>query len=124
MVFDGAVPAGTMTTLFIPAAAEYAATEAAALPVDITVAVAKPNSFALEIPTLLLRSFNDPVGRTVSFFRYRLAIPACSPRRRALISGVLPSPSETMQDRSSTGKKSNQRQILRSRLWRMASKSA
>src|SRR5687767_6027343 len=120
MILEGAVPAGTMTTLFSPAAAEYAATEAAALPVDITVAVVKPSSFALEIPTLLLRSFSDPVGRTVSFFKYRLVSSTRSPRPRALISGVLPSPSETIQDRSSTGKKSNQRQILRSRLWRIA----
>src|SRR5918999_501824 len=109
MIFDGAVPAGTITMLFNPAAAQYAATEAAALPVDITVAVVKPNSFALEMPTLLLRSLSDPVGRTVSFFKYSFASPALSPRRRAGISGVQPSPSETMQERSSTGKKSNQR---------------
>ena len=36
MIFDSAVPLGTMTTLGIPAAAAYAATEAAALPVEIT----------------------------------------------------------------------------------------
>jgi len=69
MIFDSAVPFGTITTLCIPAAAAYAATEAAALPVEITLAVTNPNSLPTEIPTLLLRSFSDPVGKTVSFFR-------------------------------------------------------
>ena len=46
MILEGAVPAGIMTILCNPAAAQYAATEAAALPVDITVAELSIEAFA------------------------------------------------------------------------------
>jgi hypothetical protein len=68
------------------------------------------------MPTLLLRSLSDPVGKTVSFFKYSRAILSRSPSRVAWINGVEPSPRETMDARLSIGKKSNQRQMLRSRL--------
>src|SRR5262245_9379446 len=116
MIFDGAVPNGTITTLCIPAAAAYAATDAAAFPVDITVATAKPSSLALEMPTLLLRSLSDPVGKTVSFFKYSRAMLSRSPSRVAWINGVEPSPRDMMDVRLSTAHKSTQRQILRSGL--------
>ena len=90
---------------------------------EITLAVAKPSSFPTDMPTLLLRSLSEPVGRTVSFFKYKLAMPILAPSFGAGSNGVLPSPSETIDERFSTGRKSDQRQIDKSRLWRMRMKS-
>lgn len=64
---DSSLPnSGSMADCGAPMAT---VSDAAALPVDITVAVSKPNSLPTEIPTLLLRSLSDPVGKTVSFFQ-------------------------------------------------------
>src|SRR5213080_3713215 len=74
-----------------PAAAAFAATEFARLPVDAQPTASSLNSKALLIATAVTRSLKERVGElTLSFFKYRLSIPSFLPSRSARTSGVPP----------------------------------
>src|SRR5207249_2426966 len=74
-----------------PAAAAFAATELARLPVDAQPTASSLNSSALLIATAVTRSLKERVGQlTLSFFKYRSSIPSFLPSRSARTSGVPP----------------------------------
>src|SRR5215813_5380314 len=84
-------PAGRNTTLFIPARAAYAATEAEVFPVEAQHTDVNPSALATEMAADIPESLNDPVGFIPKCLDRRLR------RRRVLAacfsgnSGVLPS---------------------------------
>src|SRR5262249_57301537 len=89
-------PAGRNTTLFIPARAAYAATEAEVFPVEAQHTDVNPSALATEMAADIPESLNDPVGFIPKCLDRRLR------RRRVLAacfsgnSGVLPSARVTM----------------------------
>ena len=71
-----------------PAAAPYAAAEAAVLPVEAQTIARAPSSSALATATTMPRSLNEPVGFMPSTFRWSSGMPIERPRLRAWTSGV------------------------------------
>src|SRR5581483_10404270 len=99
------LPAGISTYTVSPARAPYAAAEADVLPVDAQITARARFSSALEIAIVIPRSLKDPVGFAPSNFKYRSRRGViCLAKRRAGISGVLPSVNVTIGVWSVTGR--------------------
>ena len=73
-----------------PAAAAWAATALARLPVDAQAIVSKPSSRARASATDTTRSLNECVGLAASFLIHTSPSPSCSASRSAFSSGVQP----------------------------------
>ena len=73
-----------------PAAAAWAATAFARLPVEAQATTSKPSSRAFASATATTRSLNECVGFAVSFFTSTSPTPSASASRGARWSGVSP----------------------------------
>ena len=73
-----------------PAAAAWALTALARLPVEAQATVSKPSSTARASATDTTRSLNECVGLAVSFLIHTSRSPSLSARRSARTSGVQP----------------------------------
>src|SRR5262249_46837540 len=80
----------------IPAAAAYAASALAAFPADGMATLEIPNSRHIEMAQESPRALNEAVGFNPSSFTHSASAPSAAPRRQVRISGVQPSPRETM----------------------------
>src|SRR5947208_3567687 len=87
-----------------PAAAAYAESALAALPAEGIASRFTPSSRHIEIAQESPRALNDPVGFSPSSLTRRLPAPMRAPVRFAGNSGVIPSPSETIDFWSRTGR--------------------
>src|SRR5579871_6961631 len=96
----------------IPAAAEYAASAAPVLPLDVAMIRRLPWASASETATTPKRSLYEPDGFVVSSLKYSSGMPALGPIERDLRSGVFPSPNVTRADTGIGGNISVQRQML------------
>src|SRR5918992_194761 len=94
--------AGALTSQTIPARAQYAASDAPALPEESMTARSTPYSRRALATTRLPRSLNEPVGRAPS----SLAV-TVSPPSATSTSGVTGSPSETIASSSGSSSKSS-----------------
>ena len=86
---------GISTTERSPAAAAWAATDWARLPVEAQATVVKPYSRAADSATETTRSLNEWVGLALSSLTHSDFIPSSAASRSARRSGVQPAPSET-----------------------------
>src|ERR1700704_347861 len=80
----------------IPPAAAYAAMALAAFPAEGIATFLMPSSTALEIAQDRPRALKEPVGFRPSSLTHRSLAPTRLPRRLVRISGVMPSPNDTM----------------------------
>src|SRR5438128_410412 len=108
--------AGAVSTMAIsqrtPAAAQYAASAAPVLPLDVARQRRRPVARRCETAAAAKRSLYEPDGLTVSSLKYRSFKPADGPIERERSSGVFPSP-RLMRAASGTGSiPSAQRQML------------
>src|SRR5436305_8144815 len=95
-----------------PAAAQYAASAAPVLPLDVARQRCRPVARRCETAAAAKRSLYEPDGLTVSSLKNRFFRPADGPIERERISGVLPSP-KLRRAASGTGSiQSAQRQML------------
>src|SRR5215831_15836613 len=95
-----------------PAAAQYAASAAPVLPLDVARQCRRPVARKCETAAAAKRSLYEPDGLTVSSLKYRFLRPAEGPIERERIRGVLPSP-RLMRSAAGTGSiQSAQRQML------------
>src|ERR1700689_3098270 len=84
----------------------------AALPAEGIATFLTPSSTHIEIAQDNPRALNDPVGLIPSSFTHTSDAPSREPRRLVWISGVIPSPSETMAAGFETGSTGAYRHIL------------
>ena len=82
-------------TVSSPAAAPYAATDAAMFPVETVPTRVKPRARACAIQAAVPRSLNDQVGFALSFLTTSDESPSSPARRDRGTSGVFPSPSDS-----------------------------
>src|SRR5438552_9840837 len=88
--FAGEADDGTWTSQAIPARAQYAASEAPALPEESSTTRSTPCSTSQPTSTAVPRSLNDPLGRPPSTFQT-----TSTPAHWPCAIGVIASPSET-----------------------------
>src|SRR5262249_52966641 len=94
------------------AAAQYAASAAPVLPLDVAMQRRRPIARRCETAAAAKRSLYEPDGLTDSSLKYRFFRPTDGPIERDRSSGVSPSP-RLMRATSGTGSKSSaQRQML------------
>src|SRR6266852_1233549 len=85
----------------------------AAFPADGIATLVMPSSLAIDTAQDRPRALNEPVGLIPSSFTHRFCAPRRSPERLARISGVIPSPSDTIDADCLTGNTVAYRHILR-----------
>src|SRR5438094_10358635 len=94
------------------AAAQYAASAAPVLPLDVAMQRRRPVACRCETAAAAKRSLYEPVGLTVSSLKYKSFRPADGPIERERISGVLPSPRLRRAASGTRSIQSAQRQML------------
>src|SRR5215470_4746985 len=95
-----------------PAAAQYAASAAPVLPLDVARQRRRSVASKCDTAAAAKRSLYEPEGLTVSSLKYRFFKPAAGPMERDWISGVLPSPSVRRAAAGTGSIQSAQRQML------------